>query len=57
MFRKWFYGIVSALILIGLFLLDIVTIIPISSNQFIVSMVILTFYVYISYLIIFRKIY
>jgi len=57
MLRKWFYGIVSALVLIGLFLLDIVTIIPISSNQFIVSMVILTFYVYISYLIIFRKIY
>ncbi|MBU5465887.1 hypothetical protein KQI49_03470 [Virgibacillus sp. MSJ-26] len=57
MVRKWIYGILSMIGLIVLFLVDLTMLVPFATNQIIVSALVFAFYLYLLYLIIFRKIY
>ena len=57
MFQKCLYGILAVFVLLALFMIDLTMVIPFASNQIIVSVMVFAFYLYLSYLIIFRKIF
>ncbi|MYL56289.1 hypothetical protein GLW20_02080 [Virgibacillus halodenitrificans] len=56
MLQKYFYGTLAILGFIALFVVDITMIVPLTTNPIIVSAVVFVFYLYLSYLILFRKI-
>lgn len=57
MFRKWMYGILASLGFVGLVIIDITMVIPFAANQIIALAAVLIFYLYLSYLIVFRKVF
>lgn len=57
MFRKWMYGILASLGFVGLVIIDITMVIPFAANQIIALAAILISYLYLSYLIVFRKVF
>lgn len=56
MLQKHLYGLLAILGFITAFLVDITMIVPLSTIPIIVSIIIFLFYMYLLYLIIFRKI-
>ncbi|MFD1606499.1 hypothetical protein [Oceanobacillus luteolus] len=57
MFQKWFYGILAILGFIGLMIVELTMVVPFATNQLIVSAIVIVFYLYLLYLITFRKIF
>ncbi|MFD1019583.1 hypothetical protein [Thalassobacillus hwangdonensis] len=57
MVRKWTYGALAIMGFIGLLLIDVTMVVPFSSNPTITSALVLVFYLYLLYLIVFRRIY
>ncbi|GGA60358.1 hypothetical protein [Ornithinibacillus halotolerans] len=55
--RKWVYGILSVIGFLALFLIDMTMVVPFASNQLIASGIVFVFYLYLTYLIVFRKIF
>jgi hypothetical protein len=56
MFQKYFYGMLAMSGFIALFAVDITMFVPFASNSIITSAIVIVFYLYLSYLIIFKKI-
>ena len=54
--RKYFYGTLAIIGLTVLLLVDLMMVVPLASNQTIVLVISLLFYIYLLYLIVFRKI-
>src|SRR5699024_9032038 len=57
MVRKWIYATLSIVGLVVLFLVDLTMAVPFATNQIVVSVLLFSFYLYLLYLIIFRKVY
>ncbi|WP_190279455.1 hypothetical protein [Ornithinibacillus gellani] len=55
--QKWLYGLLSIIGLVILFITDITMVVPFSTNHFIASALVMIFYMYLLYLIVFRKIF
>jgi hypothetical protein len=56
MFQKYFYGVLAVLGFIALFAVDITMFVPFTSSPIITLAIVFVFYLYLSYLIVFRKI-
>lgn len=57
MFRKWIYGILAVIGIVVLILVDMTMVVPFSTNPIVASALVLIFYLFLLYLIIFRKVF
>lgn len=56
MLQKYVYGMLAILGFVALFVVDIAMLVPFSTNPIIALVLVFVLYLYLSYLIIFRKI-
>lgn len=57
MIQKWLYRILSMIVFMALFLVDIVVVAPFATNEIVASALVFVFYLYLIYLISFRKVF
>jgi len=57
MIQKWLFSVLSMIAFIALFLVDIMVVVPFATNEIVASAFVFVFYLYLLYLIIFRKVF